>query len=251
MGIQQTKYVNKNLYFRDTIASPYFGQSVWEQFPTLTSVTDPTGFVFRKDDFEYLTIAGSAVAGWTTTAATSGSIVQDTTNPNGVLTISAGAATASQGVNFQLNCSPLKVQANKPVVFEAGFNFSGLTTLSFQAFIGLAATSTALIASGAMAAVQRVGFQGISTTAGVISSVAKAASTAVTGTGLTLVNGTQYRLGIVATTAGVGFYVNGILVSTLTTQIPAGALAPSIVVQANGTVTPVMNLDYVAFGGYR
>jgi xanthine/uracil/vitamin C permease (AzgA family) len=72
-----------------------------------------------------------------------------------------------------------------------------------------------------------------------------------TGTGLTIVDDTYYRLGIIAETTGVRFYVNGALVSTLTTNIPTAALAPALVNQGNATVTSVMNLDRVRILGYK
>lgn len=243
-------YTNSNLSFLDNVYSPAKGTSLWERAPTLPALCDPRTAVFYYDDFIDKTVGTNTIPGWTFTNVTTGTVTTDTTNPNGVTILSAGAATAHQGVNWQLNVSPFKVAASKPVFFEARVQFTGLTNLRVETFIGLAATSTAIIATGAMAALDRIGFQGITTT-GVLTSVNRGGGTAVTGTGLTLVNSTWYTLGMVCQTTGVDFYVNGSLVSTLTTQVPTGVLAPSFVCQANGTDTPVMNCDYVQVIGVR
>lgn len=242
-----------------TYGSPFFyeegvsagpGLTLWERFPLVAAITDPGSYVVSRNDFADVTVASNTIPGWAFTSATSGSITQDTTNPNGVLLLSAGAATANQGINWQMNGTPFMVATNKPLAFEAIGKFTGLANLRVQTFIGLAATSTAIIAAGAFAAVNRVGFQGITTT-GVLTSVARQGGTAATGTGVTLVNGTTYRFGLYATASQVDFYINGALVSSLTTQIPTVALAPALVVQANGTDTPVFNLDSLVVAGYR
>lgn len=247
----KNSYRYQKSYFWD----PDYGQvdaaSVWQRMGTIVHACDLAPLVFSRQDFDAVDIASNTISGWTFTDVTSGTITKDTTNPNGVALISAGAATANQGVNWQLDNPPLKISSGKPVVFEAYLKYTGLSNLKVQTFVGLATGgTTALIASGAMATVDRVGFQGITST-GVLNSVCRGGGTAATGTGLTLVNNTFYRLGLYATTSQVDFYVNGSIVSSLTTQIPTGALAPIIVVQSNGTDTAAMSLDWVAWAGVR
>lgn len=243
-------YRYQKQYLFDPDYSQVDGSSLWQRFGAVVNACDPQPLVYTKQDFDQITIGSNTIPGWTFTSVTSGSIAGDTSNPGGAVNISAGAATANQGVNWQLNQFPLKLASGKPVAFEAYGTFSGLSNLRLQTFIGLAASSTALIASGAVASVDRIGFLGITTT-GVLSAVSRSSSTGSSGTGVTLVNATAYRFGIFATTTQVDFYINGSVVSSLTTSIPTTVLAPTIVVQANGTDTPVFNLDWVAWGGVR
>ena len=237
-------------YFWESTEGPLPGATIWEQAPGILGPVDPYPIVDYHDDFLDISPATNTIPGWTFTAATSGTIVQDTTNPNGALTFSAGAATANQGVNFQFNAPSWKVAASKPVFFEAYIKYTGLTNLKIQTFVGLAAASTAVISGGAMATLDRIGFQGITTT-GVLTSVARGGGTAATGTGVTIANSTFYRLGFVATSSLITFYVNGLPVSTATTQIPTGALCPTVVVQSNATDTAAASLDFIRVVGLR
>ena len=217
------------------------GATVWEQAPLAAYYSDPGAWVHMLEDFEKLTVASNTFGGWTFTAATSGSGASDATVPNGIYKLDAGAVTANQGVNFQLNAIPFKLHATLPTVFEARLK---ITQLRLQALVGLAAIQTALITSGAVGTDDKIGFAGVSTT-GVLSSNTTASSTATTGTGKTIVASTYYRFGIVATTSLVNFYVDGSLVSSSSSTIPTAALSPSFVMQANGTSQPVMHIDYV------
>lgn len=226
------------------------GATVWEQAPLAAFYSDPGAWTELYQDFVQLTVASNTFGGWTFTAATSGSGASDTTVPSGVYKLDAGAVTAGQGVNFQLNQIPFKLHATLPTVFETRVKWTGLTSLKVQALVGLAAIQTALITGNAVGTDDKIAFAGVTTT-GVLSGNTTASATATTGTGLTIVNSTWYRLGFVATTAAVKFYVNGSLVSTSTTNIPTAALSPSFVNQANATVQPVLNIDYVKVLGPR
>lgn len=237
-------------YYFETSSGILPGATIWEQAPTAAYYSDPGGFIELFQDFLQTTAASNTVPGWTFTQATSGTIVQDTANPSGALTLSAGAVTANQGVQIQLAQLPFKLHATLPTVFEARVKFTGLTSLKLQAFVGLCAAQTAIITGGAVGTDDKIGFSGVTTT-GVLTGNTTAATVATTPTGLTLVNSTWYRLGFVATTTLVTFYVNGVAVSTSTTNIPTAALAPSVVLLANATVTPIMSLDYIRVFGVR
>lgn len=238
-------------WFYDPDMGQVDGASLWQRAGMIVHSNDPHPMVASRQDFDQSAIASNTIGGWTATIATSGTITKDTTNPNGVALITAGAATAGQGVNWQLDNPALKISSGKPVAFEVYLKFTGLTNLKIQTFIGLAtAGTTALISSNAVTAVDRIGFQGVTTT-GVLTSVCRGGGTAVTGTGLTVVNSTFYRLGFFATSSQVDFYVNGAIVSSLTSQIPTGALAPIIVCQANATDTAAMSLDWMAWAAVR
>lgn len=242
-------YKGRQRLYRSVSESPAKGSTLWEQLSVLPFVQDPRPRLTYMEDFDKHTIATNTFGGWTFTSATSGSIANDTTNPNGIVQISAGAATANQGVNWQRNQVAYKLHATKPLLYEARLKIAGLTNLRVQALFGLFATSTALIASGALANVGGIGFGGVTTT-GVLAARTYSGS-AGSGAGKTLVNDTWYTFGMVATTASVKFYVDGVLVSTITTPIPTVALAPAFVCQANGTDTPVMHVDYLAISAPR
>lgn len=250
MGQVTGRYDYQTPHYYDMTQGPLPGATLWDRFASATRHCDPYPVTWYDQDFVGVTPATNTINGWTVTVATSGTVTEDTTNPNGAVAISAGAATAGQGVNWQMSGSPFKIAANKPVAFEVYGTFSGLsTTPKIQFFAGLAEQSTALITGNAMATKIRLGFQGVSTT-GVLTSVARSDSTAVTGTGVTITNA-AYRLGFYATSSQVDFYVNGAIVSSSTTQIPTTAVAPAIVMQANATVTPVFTVDYIRVAGLR
>lgn len=243
----------ENLLWRDTALSPALGTSLWETCPILAIESDRFVGSHYFEDFLAATIASNTIGGWVYTSVTSGSITLSTTAANGVALISAGAVTANQGSTWQMAQPSWTVGTTKRFWAETSLQFSGLlTTPKVQFAWGLAAAgSTALITGGALDTTKDfIGFAGVTTT-GVILSNCNASSAATTGTGLTIADATTYRLGIAASPTSVSFYVNGLVVSTITTNIPAGALAPIYVVQGNATVTAVANVDYLRVVGIR
>lgn len=251
MGTVTGSYRYQTPHYYDQTQGPLPGVTLWERIGAFLRSYDPYPIVEYANDFAGVTPATNTINGWTFTSVTSGGITEDTTNPNGVLVITAGAVTAGQGVNWQLTASPFKIAANKPLAFEVKGKFSGLsTTPKVQFFAGVAEQTTALITSNAFATKDRIGIGGVSTT-GVLTGQNRGGGTAVTGTGVTIADVTDYRLGFYATSSQIDYYVNGAIVSSQTTQVPTGALAPIIVMQGNATVTPVFNLDYIRVAGFR
>lgn len=243
----------ENLIWRDTALSPALGQSLWESCPYLAIEADRLVGTGYTEDFTNQTIASNTIGGWVYTSVTSGSITLSTTAANGVALISAGAVTANQGSNWIMAQPSWTVGTTKRFWAETYLQFTGLsTTPKVQFAWGLAAAGTnALITAGAVDTTKDfIGFAGVSTT-GVILSNTQASSTATTGAGFTIADSTFYRLGIAASPTSVSFYVNGLVVNTITTNIPAGALAPIYTVQGNGTVTCVANVDYLRVIGIR
>lgn len=244
----------ENLVWRDTSLSPALGSSVWESCPMLPIEADPFVGIRYFEDFAAQTIASNTIGGWTYTSATSGSITLSTTLGGGVALISAGAVTANQGSTWQMAQPSWTVGTTKRIWAETYLQFTGLsTTPKVQFAWGLAAAgSSALITAGALDTTKDfIGFAGVSAT-GVITANTQASSVATTPTtGFTIADSTFYRLGIFASPTSVSFYVNGVVVSTSTTNIPAGQLAPIYVMQANATVTPVANVDYLRVVGIR
>lgn len=236
----RASYRRQNLYYYDTVLSPALGSSLWEDCPLPAIMSNPTIGVVSDWQFMNVTPATSVIPGWTTTIATSGTVTNDATLG---LKVDAGAVTANQGINIQQISTRYKIQTNKPVWFEARFRTSGFSaTPRVQFLVGIAAASTALITAGAVGTQEKVAFAGVTTT-GVILANTTLASTATTGTGFTFADTTVYKVGFKASSTSVAFYVNDALTATLTTNIPVGFMAPSITVQAHGTVTPAMTFE--------
>lgn len=236
----------ENLVFKNSMASPT--TTLWDDCPYLADPNDPGYATHLDTEFINVTPSGNAIGGFTTTVATSGTVTMDAVSG---LAISAGAATAGQGINLQMTRTPWYIATNRPVWMEAQVKFTGLTSLKIQFFVGLAEASTALITSNALADKNLLGFSGV-VTDGTLSSVTQTAAASVTtGTGVVIANSTTYRLGLKATTSGVDYWVNNAKVATLATNIPASsvALAPAIVVQANASVTPVVYLQFLKVFG--
>ncbi len=244
----------ENLVWRDSALSPALGSSLWETCPYLAIEADPFVGVRYFEDFLASTIGTNTIGGWTFTSVTTGGITISTTLAGGVALITAGAVTAGQGSNWQMAAPLCALGTTKRIWVETYLQFTGLsTTPKVQFAFGLATVgTTALITSNAIDTTKDfIGFAGVSTT-GVITANSQASSTATTPTtGFTIVDSTWYRLGMYATPTSVSFYVNGTVVSTSTTNIPAGALAPIYVMQGNATVTAVANVDYIKVIGLR
>ncbi len=243
----------ENLIWRDTGLSPALGSSVWESCPLLPIEADPIIGPRYFEDFLAQTIGTNTIGGWTFTSVTTGGTTLSTTLTGGVALLTAGAVTAGQGSTLIMAQPSWTVGTTQQFWYESRMQITGLsTTPKVQFFAGLAAAgSTALITSNAVDTTKDfIGFGGVSTT-GVILSTTAASSSATTGTGFTWATDTWHKLGIFATPTSVKFYVDGVVVNTITTNIPAGALAPIYVMQANATVTPVLNIDYVRVVGIR
>lgn len=231
----------ENLVFKDTALSPAVGGSLWDSCPSLVDLCDPSLAFDLNTDWFGVTPATNNIGGWTTTTVTSGAVTMDATKG---LKIDAGATTANQGVNLQGNRTFAQLAANKAVWMEGSFNFTGLTSLKIQFLFGLVAAQTACIASGAVGTDDKIAFDGVTAT-GVLQADCTASATTTNGTGVTLANSTSYRLGLYATPNNVDFWVNGAKVSSVTANIPTSALAPTVVVQSNGTVQPVVYCSWL------
>lgn len=243
----------ENLIWRDTALSPSLGGSLWESCPYLPIQADPSIGVHYFEDFLSSTISSNTIGGFTFTSVTSGGITISTTLAGGVALITTGAVTAGQGVTFQAAAPMVALGTTKAFWAETRCQYTGLsTTPKVQFAFGLAAVgSTALITSNALDTTKDfIGYAGVSTT-GVITSNTTASSVNTTGAGFTWADSVWRKLGIYATPTSVAFYVDGLVVNTITTNIPAGALAPIFVAQANATVTGVLNCDYFRVIGLR
>lgn len=227
----------------DQTLSTNYTTGLWQNCPLWEQGFDPSiGVLFDYNASHY-----DATDDWTLTQATSGTAAISTTVP-GALLIDSGATTDNQGVNLQNLKAAFVPAANKSIWMEADFSVSAATppVTRLQLFIGLAASDTTIIASGAQSTNNRIGWQILDGALLVTTFTSDKAGTATTKTGPTLVDATRIRLGFfydgVADT--VQQYVNGAASQTAvaTANIPKLVIYPSIVVQSDATDRPTMLL---------
>lgn len=232
-------YTKNNLVFRDSANSAAQGTSLWEDCPILAWVSDPSVGCHFFHDFVGL---DKSTESWIATQATSGTMTAGVL-AGGTAALSAGAATDNQGINVQLAGGAFVPTAGKDIWYETRLKCS---QVAVQFYAGLAVIDTTLIASGAIAHSDSIGFSSV-TDDGVLLGNVRASSSSTTTTGTTLVADTYVRLGFKLTgVSSVTFYVNGVAVgSAVTTNIPSAAvLTPSFVCQATGSGTPIVNVDW-------
>lgn len=242
----KVRWANRNWQFYDDVLSAAQGSSLWETCPLNALRDDPALGAVYREEWLGVTPASSVIPGWTTTQATSGTVTVDTAKG---LKVEAGAVTAGQGINLQMNRLAFTIAANKPVWLEASVRFEGMTSLKIQFLFGLAVAGTTLITSNAIGTDEKAAFAAVVTN-GVILSNATLSATAGTGTGFTIANNTTFKLGIYATSSAIQYWVNGAVVATLTANIPTAPLSPAIVVQGNATVTPAVYFKNLMVAGF-
>jgi len=224
-----------------------FPGGVWKNCPILASLCDPTIAVVLDERWQNY----DATNDYTLTQATSGSAAISTTFP-GTLAIDAGATTDNQGAQIQRLKSAFIPAANKSIWFEARISLTASTppVTKSQLFVGLAASDTTIIASGAMSTNNRLGWMILDGGLLQTTFTADKAGTATTKTGPLLVAATAINLGFffdgVADT--VQQFVNGVATGTAvaTANIPKLVVYPSFVCQSDATDEPILNIH-----GYR
>jgi hypothetical protein len=216
------------------------GPGLWASCPLLAILSDPTvGYQF----FDHFMGIDKAADSWIATQATSGTATAGVL-AGGTVALSAGAATDNQGIQLQLAGGAFVPAASKHIWFECRLRQSQLAS---QFYAGLAVIDTSLIAAGALAHTDSIGFSSV-TDDGVLLANTRAASASTTSSAHTLVADTFVRLGFVVNgVTSVTFYVNGTATATThTANIPSAAvLTPSFVCQATGSGTPILSVDYV------
>lgn len=233
-------------FYDPTLSTTYSTSSLWRTCPLAEYLYDPSIGVL----FDYNATSYDSSNDWTLTQATSGTAAISTTVP-GALLIDSGATTDNQGVNLQNLKAAFVPATNKSLWFEAFLSVSAATppVTKLQMFVGLAASDTTIIASGAMSTNNRMGHMILDGGLLVTTFTSDKAGTATTKTGPTLVDATTIRLGFfydgVADT--LQQYVNGVASQTAvaTANIPKVAVFPSIVVQSDAVDRPTMLLRSV------
>lgn len=178
------------------------------------------------------------------TQASSGSSVIDSnqTYDGARLKVSAGAATAGQGMNVQWRHYAHTPDASKKIYFRAKLRFTGSVTTEF--FCGLAPKSSTLIASSALSN-KAIGFAQLGDDGNIDCLTSNATDgSAITETlAVAAALDTEYDLQFLATTSKVRYWVNGIEKPAITTNIPTVALCPAIVLQGGGSGSPIAWLE--------
>lgn len=225
-----------------TLSSSYIG-SLWNSCPLWEYQFDPSIGVL----WDYNATRYDATNEWTLTQAVTGTAAISTT-VQGALLIDSGATTDNQGVNLQALKACFVPAANKSLWWETDFSVTAATppVTRLQLFVGLAASDTTIIASGAMSTNNRLGAMILDGGLLVTTLTADKAGTATTKTGPTLVDATRIRIGgyYDGTADTHQFYVDGATSGTAvaTANIPKVAIFPSIVVQSDATDRPTMLL---------
>lgn len=194
--------------------------------------------------------AQATTGDYTLTQATAGSAAISTAIP-GTLAISAGSATAGQGANVQRLKSGFLPAANKSIWFEAKISLTAGTppVTKWQGFIGLAASDTTILPSGALTGtVNAIGWYTLASQNLALTFWADKAGTNLTRTGTTLVAATNVRLGFFysGTDDTIQQYINGVATGAVipTANIPKAAMIyPSFVCQSDGTDQPILNVQ--------
>lgn len=222
-----------------------FSQGVWAHAPVLENLFDPTLCSFLNEDWQdYETSSGP----YTLTQATTGTAAIDTTAP-GRLLIDAGATTANEGANLQRLKSAWVPAAGKSLWAEWLLTLTATSppVTKAQLFVGLAASDTTIIASGAMTTNNRLGFEILAGGLLQTTITADKAGASTSQTGPLLVDNAPTKLGLHyhGGSDTVQFYVNGAPFGApiTTTNIPKVVVYPSWVCQSDGTDRPNLYLS--------
>lgn len=237
-------------FYDPALQTTYATASLWRDCPLLEHRHDPSLGVLLREDFASYN-AAATTGDYTLTQATSGTAVISTAYP-GTLTIDSGATTDNQGVNLQRLKSMWIPAANKSIWAEFFISLTATTppVTKTQLFVGLAASDTTIIASGAITTNNRIGWKILDGGLLVTTFTCDKAGTEATKTGPTLVAATPIRLGFVydGVADTIQQYVNGVATGTVvaTASVPKLAMYPSFVCQSDGTDEPILNVH-----GYR
>lgn len=202
-------------------------------------------------DFEDSYVDGSdcqtyASGEWTVTQATTGT-VSLAAAANGIIELDSASATADQGVQIQ-RLAGVGGLTNRITAFGCRLKITDAVT-GCQMFAGLVNTDTSIIASGAVAANDWIGFfmdaagtPSASIDFGLYDGVSVEEETGVH----TAVEDTYVNLEFITDGVTAWAFVDGTLAATITIDdLPSATyLRPSFVCQTEGTVDPILSLDW-------
>lgn len=228
----------------DPVLSTNYSAGLWKDCPLLEYLHDPSIGVMLDERWNGYN-AAATTGDYTLTQATSGTAAISTVHP-GALLIDSGATTDNQGVNLQRLKSMFIPASGKDIWAEFRVLLTAATppVTKAQIFIGLAASDTTIIASGANSTQNHMGWQILDGANLVSSFTADKAGTGTTATGHTFVAATAVRLGFKydGTADTLQQYINGVATGTAiaTANISKSAMYPSFVCQSDGTDQPHM-----------
>lgn len=211
------------------------------------SAKDPSLGIAHIEDF--LMLPNSVL-----TQATSGTAALATDEDGGVLLIDTAAATADQGPTVQFPGLGFTPVAGDIVCFETRLKVSDAATAPNIVF-GLCANSTAPIAAGALTDLDDYAyFHSI----GGASAALKVTFAIEDGTAdsladiHTLVDGTYAKFGFrCVVDESIDVFVNGVKYSSNDLSVaafPDGWLCPIFAIEGEGTVDPILHVDWFAVG---
>lgn len=190
------------------------------------------------------------------TQATAGTFVRvaPTDATPGFARLDSGSTTENQGCQVQFGVADTAVipafipVANTTIFFELMCRFNEAPATSPpDAFLGLSAVDTSIIASGANSSPNHVGFELINEDATLDFVSEKAGSRDTNSDVATLAEDTWYKFGfIVHGVTKIESFVDGTIDATKMTDtddLPIVAMAPSLVCQASGTAAAQPEID--------
>lgn len=235
------RYRGGNLFYYDSANSPTPGTSIWETFPALAHIQDPSIAHVYFNDFHTATKDAESLI---LTAAVTGTGVAGVL-AGGVLTLNAGAVTDGQGPQVQVAGVDFFPAAGKTLWFETRLKTSFITG---DFFFGLAELDTTIVAASDMTTANHIGFSSFTSDGVLLADANKATVRVHTLATNTLVAATYTKLGFVVDgVTSITFYVDGVANATtiLTANIPVVGLTPSLAVHATGTDQAVVDVDWI------
>lgn len=210
-------------------------------------LTDPTSYVAVLDDF----YTWNDSDGYVATQATAGTVAA-VAAVGGAIDLDSNSTTPGQGIQVQSLLRFPAPSAGKKIWFETRLKVTDAIG-GAQIFAGLSVADTTIFASGAVSASDFVGF--VQDAADIAAASGKvrlqsSSGTVAEGSTIDLVEDTFIDLGFrVNGVSSVDVYVNGALTQTVdisgTNVAPETDLAISFVCQSDGTVDPIMRVDWV------
>jgi len=251
MATQGYTYGDGRVSVYDPALNSTYVTNLWRNCPLWEYQHDPSIGVLLDEGFTSYD-AAATTGDYLLTQATTGTAAISTAYP-GALLIDAGATTQHQGANLQRLKSAFLPAANKSLWAEFRVLLTAATppVTKWQGFVGLAASDTTLLPSGALTGTSnRIGWHTLTTENLAYTFGADKAGTNTTKTGGTFAAATVVRLGFfydgVADT--LQQYIDGVATGTAvaTTHIPKVAIYPSFVCQSDSVDRPNLVVQ-----GYR
>ena len=205
------------------------------------------GFIAWRDDFIDLMTGRYTFTDITPVGSAATMALLDA--ENGVVRIATVSTTAGEGGQFQNGTTTgecVVASAGNVIWFEAQVKATTITTNGPDFFLGLCVADTTILTPGTPAALtaQSIGFTSL-TKDRILLAGCKDGTALTTGTGATIVDGTYVKLGFkVYGTTKVEFFVNGVLVSTITANIPTTEMKASAYFATGGTDASTLDIDW-------